>query len=162
MKGEVGMKSKFFSKDTIFLDVPGDTINDIFQYTNEKFIAAGLVTNGFLDAIINRESKFPTGLQGSTYDIAVPHTDPEHVIKPFIGAVRTLNPIPMIEMATDNKMIYPRILFILGFKHGSHHLKVLKTIIDNFVVQDELAKIFLEVRNVDECLKLLQNVENQI
>ena len=44
----------------------------------------GYVKESYTSAILEREKQFPTGLKTPGINIAMPHTYPEHVIKPAI------------------------------------------------------------------------------
>ncbi|MGZ7153780.1 PTS sugar transporter subunit IIA, partial [Streptococcus pyogenes] len=68
-----------------------------------------------MSALLDRESHFPTGLKTKFLNIALPHTDPEVIKKPFIYIVRIDNPITMLQMGDNSEMLCQNFLF-LGIK----------------------------------------------
>jgi galactitol PTS system EIIA component len=52
-----------------------EVINALF----ELMLKGGYVKTSYLEAVLQREEKMPTGLQTQAYGIAIPHSDPEHV-----------------------------------------------------------------------------------
>ena len=68
-------------------DQPVLTVIDAHESSRESLMAhvAGelrakaLVGESFLPALLDREAKFPTGVDFGGFRIAIPHIDPEHV-----------------------------------------------------------------------------------
>lgn len=157
---------KFFSKNMMFLDNEFSSSDDLFDFVYEKALENGLVREGFLEAIKEREKNYPTGLPGTTVDIAVPHTDPEYIIEPFIAVLRCKNGVPFIQMGSDNITIYPKLFFVLGFKKEGciqYQVKALQLLIEYFIVSNngELANEFME-NDSDQCMKKLFELEKSL
>ena len=102
----------------------------------------GYVRDSFGEAAIEREKVFPTGIENGGSNFALPHTDPEHVIKPGI-AVGILNkPIPFKRMDDDNEYVEIPIMFMLAIKEPDEQISALRTLMlllqDRSVFQDLL------------------------
>lgn len=54
----------------------------------DKLLELGYVKDTFRDAIKTREANYPTALPVEPYPVAIPHSDPENIIKPFIACTR--------------------------------------------------------------------------
>ena len=97
-------------------------------------------------------------MPGPIYDIAVPHTDPDYVVKPFIAVARTKEGIPFVQMGTRDLHLKTRIVFVLGFKTVKYQVKILQTLVDLFI-QGTMAEEFMKVNDEDEALELLKNIK---
>ena len=157
---------QFFSKEMIFLNKEFDSSKDLFSCVALRAKELGYVRDGFLEALEKRESLYPTALPGTTCDIAVPHTDPEFIIKPFIAVVTCQKGVPFIQMGSDNLTIYPKIFFVLGFlREGCelYQVKTLQLLIDFFITKENGQKALEFLSNgEDKCLEELEGLEQQL
>ena len=83
------MDENMFHKEAVFLNIDATSTDEVLDYVYHKMHDMGYVTEEFAQAVKDREHKYPTGLPGPICDIAVPHTDPEYVTKPFICLLYT-------------------------------------------------------------------------
>lgn len=156
------MDENMFHKEAVFLNIDATSTDDVLDYVYEKMHALGYVTEAFQQAVKDREHKYPTGLPGPVCDIAVPHTDPEYVIRPFIAVVTAKEGIPFIQMATRDVALKSRIIFVLGFKTGKYQVKILQTLIRRFIQENEMAEAFLKAKDVDSCYDMLMEIQNEV
>lgn len=77
----------------------------------------------------------PTGLPLSPWSIAIPHTDPEHVIKPCIIIFKLKNIVKFKEMANPKHDVNVKYVFGLVFTDGKKQLPLLSNIIS--ITQDK-------------------------
>lgn len=157
---------KFFSKEMMFFENEFENSDQLFEFVDKKAKEKGLVLDGFLEAIKERERKYPTALPGTTIDIAVPHTDPEYIVDPFIAVLRCRNGVPFIQMGSDNLTIHPKLFFVLGFKREEclkYQVKALQLLINYFIVENngELATQFMAF-NSDQCMEKLLELETKL
>lgn len=76
------MFAKLFNESLVFLDYPVDSAEDFIRKMSSYLESEGMVLPTYVDAVLNREKVFPTGLPTIPFPVAIPHGDPEHVIKP--------------------------------------------------------------------------------
>ena len=57
----------------------------LFQQLHDKLDAMGYIKDTWLEGITTREKNYPTGLRCEAAEIAIPHTDPQHLEKPYIA-----------------------------------------------------------------------------
>jgi PTS system galactitol-specific IIA component len=93
----------------------------------EKLLNAGLVNDDFIEAVIRREEKYPTGLPTSI-PVALCHTDPEYVKNSFLTVATLENPVPFHEMGNPDHIQEVRIVFFLGILEKDKHIDILKNI----------------------------------
>ena len=89
----------------------------------------------FGQALIDREAVFPTGLKTETFEIAIPHTDVEHVEEVFIAVVRFKTPIPYAHMGEPEIKLNAKFAFVLGIKDPQKQVEVLSTLVK--LISDE-------------------------
>jgi PTS system galactitol-specific IIA component len=121
----------------------------------EKLLNAGLVNDDFIEAVIRREEKYPTGLPTSI-PVALCHTDPEYVKNSFLTVATLENPVPFHEMGSPDHIQQVRIVFFLGILEKDKHIDILRNImkfiqsnpllqsIDTTDSKSEIKKILLE------------------
>ncbi|TGV92775.1 PTS sugar transporter subunit IIA, partial [Mesorhizobium sp. M2D.F.Ca.ET.145.01.1.1] len=72
--------------EAIVLGSDASTNEEIIRILAGRLEALGYVKSSYADAVVRREMTIPTGLPLERADnVAVPHTDPEHVLKPGIA-----------------------------------------------------------------------------
>lgn len=103
--------------------------NELFKKTTEYLLTKGYVTSEFEEALIQRESEFPTGLP-TIPAVAIPHTDGTYVKKDTILCILNKNEIEFNEMGGDEKdIVNPRVFFMLVMSEGGAHLEELQNLI---------------------------------
>lgn len=156
------MDENMFHKEAVFLNIDASSTDEVLDYVYHKMHDMGYVTEEFAKAVKEREHKYPTGLPGPVCDIAVPHTDPEYVIKPFIAVVTTKKGVPFVQMATRDDYLQSKIIFVLGFKTGKYQVKILQTLIKRFIQENEMAEAFLKANDVESCYEMLMDIQNEV
>lgn len=121
-------------KDLIQLDLDVESSEELFEIISEQLMKRGYVTEDFLESIKVREEEYPTALPIEPYAVAIPHTDPECIITPFISCIRMKHPVPWREMAANEVVHMVRFVFMLGFKQedvGDAHVELLQILVTN-------------------------------
>ena len=69
-------KEPMIYRDLIYLDPTYTSQHDLFVSLFQQLYEKGFVQASFLQAIEEREGKYPTALPTEPFPIAIPHTDP--------------------------------------------------------------------------------------
>ena len=128
-------------KENVFIDLSANNWQQTLKMISNKLINNGIVKTSFKKAIINREEKFATGLQGTKFGVAIPHTDPEHVIKESLSVAILKKPINFIHMGTQDQKVSVQVIFTLALKTSDNQLAMLQKLmelIQNDIVLEEL------------------------
>lgn len=145
---------EFFNKKNIYLDVKGynffEVLTNIFPDLKEK----QYVEETFFESVLERERNFPTGLEFPEYNIAIPHTDPEHVKTNSIILIKSKNPIEFNDMGTNSKVLKTNIILLLLINKAEDQVKVLSGIIKKFADSSIYYKI-LEENNEEKIYNLI-------
>ncbi len=107
---------------------------DVISQMGELVLKAGLVREGFIDAVVRREQKYPTALP-TKIPVALCHTDAEYLLGSFIGVATLAEPVSFREMGNPAKSQPVEIVFLLGIAVKGEHMDVLKSVLK--LIQDE-------------------------
>jgi galactitol PTS system EIIA component len=83
------------------LDLEAGTWTDVLRELGGRAEDAGFAGPGFTDALVAREQTAPTGLP-TVVPVAIPHVDPQLVLRSGIGVVRLAAPVPWGEMGAPD------------------------------------------------------------
>ncbi|SEP03782.1 PTS sugar transporter subunit IIA [Propionispora vibrioides] len=115
-----------------------------FKAVSLKLQNLQYVKNGFFEKIQEREKKFPTGLKTKSFNVAIPHTDPEYVNRSFIYVIRMRNSLPFCQMGTDpldGDFVYPKLIFLLGVTKGELQLSILQSLMKLFSHEEQMTNL---------------------
>ncbi len=113
------------------------TVNDQFDaiaLAAKPLLEQGCITEDFVEAAVERERTFPTGLP-TTIGVALPHTEAKYVLKESISIVTLKNTIVFAGMGNPKESIPVQIVFLLAINNPEKQLKILQTIIT--IIQNE-------------------------
>lgn len=124
------------------------TKQQFFEESFKRLREGGFVEETFLNAILKREAEYPTGLELKNLSISIPHTDVEHVNKPFVFINRMVNKrIKFIQMGTDNEIVRPEYIIILGIKNPKEQVELLSELLELFNQEAFTSKLALASSN---------------
>ncbi|GAB6891783.1 MULTISPECIES: PTS sugar transporter subunit IIA [Geobacillus] len=74
--------SELLNKELIFFE-NAESKEEILRKIGRKLLENGLVKEGFIESIVEREEKYPTGIDLSVVgenlpNVAIPHSEPEY------------------------------------------------------------------------------------
>lgn len=123
---------KFLHSDLVNIYKGEDDFENLIRFATKKLIDLEYIHSTYIKAIKKREKEFPTGLATRTYGVAIPHTDPCHIKKPFIYIIKLEKPIKFIQMGTVDQYVDVKYVFLLGFKQGEEQLQLLEALMSMF------------------------------
>lgn len=132
-------------KELIKLNMDCRDSQEAIRTLAETFVKYGAVKESFVDAVMEREKNYPTGLPAVAYDIAIPHTVSKHVIEPAM-AVGILNkPVEFHQMGSPEIILHPQVLFMLAISDPKEQLSLLRRIMK--LLQNK--ELLIAVKNAD-------------
>lgn len=143
------------SKDLVFLDVEHETSDEFLNSISDELLEKGYVKESFKDAILKREEEYPTAIGTEKYNLAIPHTDSEHVNKPGIAFVRLKKECKFKEMCTNND-INVNMAFVLLVTKKEEQVSLLSKLMGLFAETDFLENLYNE-QDPSEIVKVLNN-----
>lgn len=134
--------------ELVFFDFEAADRLDFFRRLSEELMSRGYVKETWLDAILEREKDYPTGLECPGVSVALPHVDPAHLIKPYIAIIKPAKPIEFDGMAGTG-LVNAQLIVNLGIMaHEESQVAVLQAFLGIFI--DEAASAEIMSQNTPE------------
>lgn len=152
------MNNDMITSELIVLDMESDNRTDFFKKMTVLLLEKGYVKESFGDAICKREYEFPTALPISPESVAIPHTDPKHIVKPFIAPVRLAHTVKWCEMGANDIEHDVRFVFVLGIKKPEEQIELLQLLVDN-VQNEELMNRLGKADSVEAYMDALKGMK---
>ena len=112
------------------------TYQEAIRTAGEKLVEKGNIDAKYIDACIEREIDFPTGLLLANGDgIAIPHGNSDLVNKDSISVVRIKNTVEFGRMEDKDLKVGGSLVINLALASGNQHIGILRKLIGLF--QDE-------------------------
>lgn len=118
---------------------------EFFSYIFQKLRQKGYVEESFFEALKERERDYPTGLKTHFMGVAIPHTDPQHIKKPFIFITKLKQPIQFGQMGSTDEQVEVRYTFVLGFDKGEQQLVLLQNLMAMFADEGIMTQLAEDV-----------------
>lgn len=145
---------EMFKEELVSINVEVDSEEQLFSYVAKRLKEGRYVKDSYLDGITKREEEFPTGLITKNLNIALPHSDPEHIREPFIYVVRINNNVTVKQMG-DNQEMKVKDFFFLGIKEPSGQVGVLQSLM-NLFMNDDFVKEYIEAQSQEEIFNTIK------
>ncbi|MBN2925350.1 MAG: PTS sugar transporter subunit IIA [Bifidobacterium sp.] len=127
------IETDLLKPELVFFDFEATDRIDFFTKLGEKLKEGGYVKDSWLDAILEREKNYPTGLECTSISVALPHVDPQHLNKPYIAIIKPKNPIEFDGMA-DTGLVNAQLIINLGLlAHEEGQVAVLQAFLGIFI-----------------------------
>ncbi len=132
------------------------TKEELFANISTMLEKEAYVGSGFQQALLDRETDFPTGLPTSPA-VAIPHTDGELVKKDALVFINNQSGIVFGEMGgEEDSVVYAKIIIMLVINSGQQHLEELQHLIQ-LIQQPEFLENVIASRDVREMQKVIQS-----
>jgi PTS system galactitol-specific IIA component len=118
-----------FLKDCFYSNFDSSSKEELLNIMSQGLIKNNFVTEDYFYKVMEREKKYPTGIQAAV-GFAIPHTNPEYVMKESISISILSNPIIFHDMSDPEKTVSVKIVFLLAFNKNEKHLESLQKIIE--------------------------------
>ncbi|AKG73484.1 PTS sugar transporter subunit IIA [Salinicoccus halodurans] len=138
-----------FDETLITLDASYSSQEDLFKNAAEHLVDLGYIEETYLEALVNREREFPTGLETKYCNIAIPHTDAPHIKHPFIYLIRLNENLKFKNMGDVNSEVAVKIVLFLGIKNPKKQISLLSDLMGKFEDED-ISKMILNGKNEKE------------
>lgn len=143
---------------TEYVDLERGSYSDVLTQLGEYAVERGFANEGYVDALLDREASFPTGLEIPTasFDIAIPHADPEHVVEPALVLALPAEPVPFHSMNDPDDTVEARAVLLLVAGESDRYATFLSNLATLFQEPDFAAAV--EARDPERVLALVDEV----
>lgn len=147
------------SKKNVIINSAADSNAEVIKNLGTLLHENGYVKDSFVQAVLDRENVFPTGLQVSSGDgVAIPHADAEHVKKSALGVAKLSNPVEFRAMGEPDKIIPVSIVMMLAIADPEKTVKVLRKVI--YILEN--AKALQALKNAESKQDIMQIIIKHI
>lgn len=134
-----------FKPELVFFDFEAADRFDFFKKLGAELDARGYIKDTWYDAILEREKNYPTGLACQAISVAIPHTDPEHLEKPYIAIIKPKTPIEFEAMAGMGDPVQAEFIVNLGLlAHADGQVAILQALMGVFMEESAVADILAQ------------------
>lgn len=149
-------KKSLFRKDAVFFldqekQYEGE---DILHFIGKRMAEKGYAKESFEQALIEREKKFPTGLQTAPYPIAIPHADMGHANASCIGVVRLRGSACFSDMVEPDKKVHAKFIFCIVLSKKEQQTDILQEIMQ-IAADEELMEKMEQAGTEEELYDML-------
>ncbi|WP_025091123.1 PTS sugar transporter subunit IIA [Brucella intermedia] len=132
----------FLDPQAIELQSEAKTNEEIIRILAGKLERLGYVKPSYADAVVSRELSMPTGLPlERDENVAVPHTDPEHVLKAGIALATLKSPIEFANMEDPGEAVPVGYVFLLAINDKDKQIETLQQIMATIQDADALDRL---------------------
>ena len=144
-----------FSEQLIFAGMEAESSDDIFEKMGSALIDSGKCRESYIEALKEREKVFHTG-------VAIPHTDPEHVIDSAIAIAVLKNPVEFYHMGTNpSEGMKVSVTFVIMLAiAGKQHLEMLQKAIQLIQDQDVLQNL-IQAEDAAHMIQIIKDKEEK-
>lgn len=140
--------------DAIFLRLEAASNEEVIRVLANRLYELGYVKDSYADAVVKRELTMPTGLPlERAENVAVPHTDPEHVLKPAIAMATLKTPVNFANMEDPDETLAVGTVFLLAINDKDKQIETLQSIMAA-IQSPEILDGFKQLQTIDD-LKIL-------
>ncbi|WP_017471571.1 PTS sugar transporter subunit IIA [Amphibacillus jilinensis] len=135
------MKHLQFDESFILKNLEAQSKEDAITQLATLLFDKGAVRASYIDAVLDREKRYATGLPTKGHAVAIPHTDIIHVKHKALALGVLKEPVEFGIMGEDSKSTPVSIIFMLAMDEEHSQLTLLQNLMGIF--QDEAVLHFL-------------------
>jgi len=128
-------------EDLIMLNVEGDTRDEVLKHIADLFVSKGIAKDTFYEGLLQRENEFPTGLPIGEYNIAIPHTYPEHYNDIGVAICVPKHPVKFFNMGDKTDELTVHVIVCLALKKMDDSIKMLPSLMSFFADEDNIKAV---------------------
>lgn len=149
---------KLLDEGLVILDAEVKTAEECIRLAGETFLQKGYVKEPYIQAVVERERVYPTGLPGKGIAIAIPHTNNTYVIRPAIGVVIPKNPVKFCAMGTKEHWLDCEVIIPLVIKDSDMQIHMLRQMM-KIIQNGELLRNIRDAKEKRMVLEYLKSLE---
>lgn len=132
-------------EEHILVDLEADSAEQVIEVLCRRLIKTGYAVEGFCKDVWAREQEYPTGLPTEPLGVAIPHADPDHVLKSAVCLGVLSKPVPFIQMGIDSSAkVEAALVFLLAIKEKEKQVVMIQQLVEtiqNPVLLQELSAV---------------------
>lgn len=146
------MRKSILDEDLVLLDYEASSRDDLLKSLGQVLLEKGYVKPSYIQSLIERENRYPTGLDTHGVQVAIPHTNSIHVNKTAVLVAKLKKPIVFKDMANEANEVSAKIIFMIAMKNPEEQLSTLSKLMDIFSNHEKL----LHLKNCQDEKNIIQ------
>jgi PTS system galactitol-specific IIA component len=144
----------------ILQDLNPGSRDELFKIMGELLIKKGFCKESFVAALVKRESENPTGIDMGGFGVAIPHSDPSHVIKDGLAAGVLRTPVSFTAMGTDDEFVDARLVIVLAITNAEKHLDKIQALL-RVLQSKETLDALIDAASPTEFIEIIKRKEGE-
>lgn len=129
------MAELLFDEGLVSFLSDGESPASVERCLAELLVKRGCVRDSFVASVVERELLYPTGLEAGAHNVAIPHCDAEHTVRPAV-CVGVLRPaVAWHRMDDADELCDVELVVMLALSDSHDHLEMIQRVIG--LVQDQ-------------------------
>jgi len=147
----------FVNNGVILTNLDASNKEEVFKALHEELYKNGNVKESFYNGLVKRENEYPTGLALSNYNVAIPHTDAQHIINSCIAVATLKNPVQFQCMEDESISIDVSVVFMLAMGDAHGHIEMLQKLV-SLIQNDSFLENVVNSKDKNEIVQyIIQN-----
>lgn len=147
---------ELLKEELIFIDVEAKDRGEAIEKIAKELYRREYVKESYINAILDREKVFPTGLPTEEVGIAIPHTDAIHVNKSAMAIGVLKNPVIFQMMGMPEENVNVNIIFMMALNEPKGQIEMLQKLMSIFQNKSLLLKM-RQAKTKEEIMKVFSN-----
>ncbi len=123
---------ELLKEELIFIDIEARDREEAIEKMAKELYKKGYVKESYINAILDREKVFPTGLPTEEVGVAIPHTDAIHVNKSAMAIGVLKNPVSFQMMGMPEENVNVNIIFMMALDEPKSQIEMLQKLMSIF------------------------------
>lgn len=132
---------KELEETLIFTGMKARNWQEVLRKTGAVLQEKGYAKDSYINALIQREIKYPTGINMGETGVAIPHTDPDEVMKEGIAIAVLTDPVAFGQMGTEQGTVMVKLVFVLAIREPGSQVERLKQMMQLLRDQEVLEQL---------------------
>ena len=148
-----------FDESLVVLNIDAETNKEAIGIVAQAMLREGMVKESYPQAVLARERIYPTGLALIDMGVAMPHTDPEHVLRPALALGILNKPVKFVCMGEPDKTVDVEVVIMLSILEPHAQLLIFQKLLKVFQEVGKLQKLkeCKTQKEAADCLTALLN-----
>jgi galactitol PTS system EIIA component len=146
------------SEDLILVNQEVSSQEEIIRRLGGLLFEHGFVKDTYIQAVLDREIVYPTGLSARVTGVAVPHTDTEHVNNSAVAVATLKDPVIFNGMGAPKTEVSVYVVMMLAIHDKTQVINILRKVI-LIIEKDEVLK---KIWDAKDPLTIKQVMEEHI
>ncbi len=144
---------RWVRESLVLLNMKAESDVEAIREIGELMVRESVVKESWINAAIEREKVFATGLPTQEVGVAIPHADAEHVLEQAIAVGVLDHPVSFGEMGSEGDRVEVRIVCALAVVKSEMLISLLNQLVEMFQ-QPGVLSIILQAKGPGEVVSI--------